>query len=95
MASVGDLMSERPRQGSGLLMTLHPPSLLVRLSVEVREGGACMGCSSQMILMEGACTLGPWQQRSKYPQDSRSICDSVGAHSLIQRPLLLWLLYAW
>ena len=43
MAGVGDLMSERPQRGYSLLMTLHLLGLLVRLSAEVREGGAWGG----------------------------------------------------
>ena len=42
MAGVGDLISERPWQGSGLLVTLHYPSLLERLLAEVKEGGAAV-----------------------------------------------------
>ena len=40
VANGGDLIRERPWQGSGLLMTLHYPSLLERLLAKVREGGA-------------------------------------------------------
>ena len=95
MAGIGDLMSELPRQGYGLLMTLHLPGLLVRLLVEVREGGARQG-SSQMM-SDGRClhprVVATTLQVSPKILDQSG--DSGGAHSLIWRPLLLWLLSSW
>ena len=83
MAGVGDLISECPRWGYGLLMTLHLHGLLVRLLAEVREGGALRG-SSQMM-SDGRClhprVVATTLQVSPEILDRSG--DSGGAHSLI------------